>query len=143
LQKYLDAHKSKFKREEETRKLQYVTFDIIPSAADTARTLNDLNEKFADFAASKTAAEDSVFVKLYSEISFDDKYYTKEELTSSMKDTLFAVANRTVVGSLSGERQFEICKSERPQNAFGLGACSRNQIFISTTLLRRSRAPRA
>ncbi len=98
LQQYLDAHKAKFKRDEETRKLQYVTFDIIPSSADTARTLSDLNEKFSEFVASKTASEDSVFVKLYSETAFDDKYYTKDELTSSMKDTLFAVANRTVVG---------------------------------------------
>lgn len=98
LQKYLDAHKARFKRDEETRKLQYVAFDIIPSAADTARTLNDLNEKLADFTAAKTAADDSVFVKLYSELPFDDKYYSKDELTSVMKDTLFAVAGRTVVG---------------------------------------------
>src|SRR5690606_31465020 len=36
LQKYINDHAAMFKTDEETRKIQYVTFDINASSADTA-----------------------------------------------------------------------------------------------------------
>jgi peptidyl-prolyl cis-trans isomerase D len=98
LKAYISAHASRYKVEDETRKLDFVTFNIIPSAADTAAVVKELQEKRAEFAAAKTPSDDSVFVKVYSETAFDDAFYDKEKLTSTVKDSLFSLPVKSVVG---------------------------------------------
>lgn len=98
ISKYLTAHQAKYKVEEETRKIQYVAFDIAPSAADTARIIQSLEEKREEFAKAETAADDSVFVKLYSETPFDEVYYEKDKLLSPVKDSFFTLPVKSLVG---------------------------------------------
>ncbi len=98
LKKYIADHAAKYKIEDETRKFQYVTFDIAPSAGDTARTVQSLEEKRAEFAQGEKAADDSVFVKLYSETPFDEVYYDKDKLFSTVKDSFFALPVKSIVG---------------------------------------------
>jgi len=106
LKNYLNAHKTKYKREE-SRSVEYVSFDILPSAADTARTKAKLEESLENF---KTTKDDSSFLSLYSDKGFDGKYYSKEELTISMKDTLFVVDTGTVLGPYYEEGSFKFAK---------------------------------
>lgn len=118
LKKYITDHPNKYKQEEETRKVQYVTFNIVPSAADTAKTIKDLEDRRAEFAAQKTVSEDSVFVKLYSQTAFDEVYYSADKLISPIKDTLFTQPVGTLVGPYLEGNMFKIAKiSDRKQIA--------------------------
>ena len=98
LKKYLNDHAARFKQDEETRKIDYVTFDIVASGPDSVKTVQYLQAKLADFAAGKTPAEDSVFVKLYSETPYDAAYYEKDKVLAPVKDSLFEVKVGSIVG---------------------------------------------
>ena len=110
LKKYMNDHAAKFKQEEETRKIDYVTFDIVASGPDSVKTVQYLQTKLADFTAGKTPAEDSVFVKLYSETPYDAAYYEKDKVLAPVKDSLFAVKVGTVVGPYVDGGAFKYAK---------------------------------
>jgi len=110
IKNYINNHKVLFKQESETRKLQFVQFAIVPSSADTARTLRELGEKTEEFAAAKTASEDSIFVRLNSEVAFDEVYYTKDNLVSSVKDSLFAYPVKSLVGPYLEGKSLKVAK---------------------------------
>src|ERR1019366_230785 len=67
LKKYIADHAPKFKQEEETRKIDYVAFDIVASAGDSVATMRSLEEKREEFAKGEKPSDDSLFVKIYSE----------------------------------------------------------------------------
>jgi len=110
IKNYIAAHSAKYKIEDETRKIQYVTFDIVPSSADTARTIQSLEEKRADLAKGATASEDSLFVKLYSETPFDEVYYDKDKLFSPVKDSFFTLPVKSIVGPYIDGKSAKLAK---------------------------------
>ena len=110
IKKYIADHSAKYKIEDETRKLQYVTFDIIPSSADSSRTINSLEEKREEFAKEEKAADDSVFVKLYSETPFDEVYYDKDKLFSPVKDSFFTRQVKSIIGPYIDGKSAKLAK---------------------------------
>ena len=110
LKKYMDTHAARFKQDEETRKIDYVTFDIAASPTDSAKTIKYLEDKRADFAAGKTPSEDSVFVRLYSEAPYDAVYYEKDKVLSPVKDSLFSVKVGSIVGPYVDGGSFKLAK---------------------------------
>lgn len=110
LQAYIKKHAAMFKLDDETRKLQYVAFDIAPSAADSAQTVKTLEENRAEFAKGTTIADDSVFVKLYSETPFDGVYYTQEQVFSPVKDSLFSLPVKSLIGPYVDGGFYKIAK---------------------------------
>lgn len=110
LKKYIDEHAAAFKRDEETRKIQYVTFDINPSAADSAATVAFLEEKRAEFAKGEKISDDSMFVKIYSEQPFTDVYFTADQLTSAVKDSFFALPVKSIVGPFVENGSYKLAK---------------------------------
>lgn len=110
LQAYIKKHAAMFKLDDETRKLQYVAFDIAASAGDSAQTVKSLEENRAEFAEGTTIADDSVFVKLYSETAFDGVYYTQEQVFSPVKDSLFSLPVKSLVGPYVDGGFFKIAK---------------------------------
>ena len=110
VKKYLEEHAAKFEQDEETRKLQYVTFDIIASSGDSASTIKSLEEKRADFAKGEKQADDSVFVKLYSETPFDEAYYDKEKLFTAVKDSFFSLPVKSIVGPYLDGASYKLAK---------------------------------
>jgi len=67
-------------------------------AATTAKTIAWLEENALIFAKGEKASDDSVFAKLFSETPFDEAYYEKDKLNSPVKDSLFLLKERAVVG---------------------------------------------
>jgi len=110
LKAYLKEHSEKFTQEEETRKLQYVTFDIVASAGDSAGIVRALEEKRADFEKGEKYSDDSVFVKLYSETPFDNVYYDKEKISASVKDSFFSLPVKSVVGPYLDGTSYRLAK---------------------------------
>lgn len=75
---YYNSHTYKFKQRESQRAIEYVTFDIFPSADDIAKQRTDMEKMKESFKAAKNAKEDSLFVLANS----DDGMYMKMNLRS-------------------------------------------------------------
>ena len=110
LKKYIADHAAKFKQEEETRKVDYVAFDIAASSGDSVATMRSLEEKREEFAKGEKASDDSLFVKIYSETPFDDVYYEKDKLFSPIKDSLFSAKVKTIIGPYADGKMFKLAK---------------------------------
>jgi len=110
LQKYMSEHSAAFKSDVESRKIQFVTFDIAASPGDSAAILSQLEEKREEFAKGATVSDDSLFVKIYSETPFDEVYYTNDKLVSPVKDSLFNLPVKTLVGPYVDGNQFKLAK---------------------------------
>ena len=110
IKNYLEEYAAKFKQDEESRKLQYVTFDIVASSGDSVNTIRSLEEKREDFAKGEKPADDSLFVKLYSETPFDEAYYDKEKLFASVKDSFFSLPVKSIVGPYLDGASYKLAK---------------------------------
>lgn len=94
LNKYIQDHKSLFKTEE-ARKVEYVSFDALPSGADTAAAL----EQLAGLRTEMDTTNDiEGFVNRNSEIKFYDGYVAKSALMVPNKDTIANLPAGTVYG---------------------------------------------
>lgn len=76
LQAYYQANTYKFKQRDAQRAIEYVTFDIFPSAQDIADQRSDMDKIVPNFKAAKNSKEDSLFVLANS----DDGIYSKQSL---------------------------------------------------------------
>jgi peptidyl-prolyl cis-trans isomerase D len=111
LKEYLNKNAGKFSTPDEFRNIRYVSFDIAPSAVDSAATLKSLTDRLDEFKKGAKKSDDSLFVKLYSETSFDDLYRTKDQfMGSAIADTAFALPIGTVVGPFVEGNMYKYAK---------------------------------
>ncbi|SNS43674.1 peptidyl-prolyl cis-trans isomerase D [Ekhidna lutea] len=81
LQSYLDDHESEFQRDE-TRNMEYVVFDIVPSSLDSSVVANEV----ADFQQSlANASNDSSFVSINSDDPYPFITYNENNLPASLQ----------------------------------------------------------
>ena len=92
---YANQHLRRFQKDEEERKIDFVTFDLNPSAADSAAFRSSMIALIDSFHHTKN---DSLMVSANSEIDVDGKYYSKDKLQSIAKDSLFSKPVKAVVG---------------------------------------------
>ncbi len=107
IKNYINKNKGKFKQTTETRNVEFISFDVFPSAEDTAKALNWLENQLENF---ETTEDDSIFIVLTSDLPFTDKYFTLEELESSVADTFFRIDPETIVGPYLEENYFIAAK---------------------------------
>lgn len=125
---YINNNKGKFKQEE-SRSIEFVIYDVLPSATDTAKALSWLENQLTNF---QNAESDSIFIKLYSDRAFDEKYFAADELQSSVADTFFKIENGTIVGPYFEEGSFVAAKLvDRKKIADSLEA--RHILLVPTT----------
>ena len=91
---YLNANKGQYMQDEETRRVSYVVFEVIPTAADSAQYRNDLNALVEGF---KSAPNDTIFVETHYG-SVNPGWLGKDDLPEDIQD---AVIN-TPVGEVYG-----------------------------------------
>lgn len=85
IKKYYDQHKDEYKQQH-TRDLAYITFEVVPSQKDFDDTKKELEAYYTDFAEIKvdTSTENAInFVNANSQNSFDYRHLTLEELGDS------------------------------------------------------------
>ncbi len=81
---YLEENKAEFKQTEETRKLEYVAFDVKPTTQDSA----DIKQGIANLIPGfKTTENDTVFVE-NNFGSIDGAYVKKSELSTAIADSV-------------------------------------------------------
>ncbi|OFX63125.1 MAG: hypothetical protein A2W84_03530 [Bacteroidetes bacterium GWC2_40_13] len=105
LQKYYDENTEKFKQTEQ-REINYVTFQVLPSADDDRETLKMIENAKAEFIQTENNEQ---YISLNSDIPFDGTYYTKDELTASIAN-LFDSEAGTVYGPYKEDNAYKISK---------------------------------
>ena len=87
---YAAKHHKEFDKEDETRGINYVTFDATPSGADSSATLASVAALKADFAATKE--EKAYLGKVGTEIAFKDGFFSKAKVESGKKDSILKLS---------------------------------------------------
>jgi peptidyl-prolyl cis-trans isomerase D len=94
---YMQKHAAMYTNEQPTRTIEYVSFDILPSSADTARAIEGLEAIRTDLANAKDYKS---FVNNKSEEvnSYTEAFYNKRTFMSRYADTIMTLP----VGGLYG-----------------------------------------
>ena len=93
---YLEDNEDEFRKEKETRSIEYVLFSTSPSSADSAAIKQQVDELKPQFAS---ASEPGAFVNQQSSaIPYGDIYYPRSVIQVPAKDSIFA----TPVGGVYG-----------------------------------------
>ena len=95
MQDYLNDHKEKYKQEA-SRKLEFVQFEVKPSADDSAAAKKYIDDRFAKMKDNPT---DTDLIRQYADKGYDQVYYHKSVVTTPMnKDTLWKAKNGSILG---------------------------------------------
>lgn len=94
---YMQKHAALYTNDDATRSLDYVTFEIVPSSADTARVLTALEEIKGEFATTKDN-ENFVNGKSDNSNSYTEAYFNKRTLQTRIADTVMTLPVGTVFG---------------------------------------------
>ena len=106
LQKYIDSKTDQYQREL-SRSLEYVTFPIIASAADTADVIAEISE-IKDFLAQSN--NDSLFARANSDAATPFRTYTPDLLPASLNDVISEMEEGDIVGPLLANDRYTIYK---------------------------------
>lgn len=106
LEDYLEQHQVKYELEEDTRELAYVSFDVLPTEADSAAIREELLGLVDDF---RTAKDDSAFVLRY-DGSISPAYSLADELSAAVADTAFALPAGSVYGPYFEQGSYKLMK---------------------------------
>lgn len=103
---YLNENRARFEQDEETRKVEYVVFEVEPTEKDIADIREDLEGLIADFSITDN---DTTFLRSnYS--NFDPTYYKKEDLPENIADTIFNMEVGAVYGPYEEENTLRAAK---------------------------------
>lgn len=106
IKEYYNNNQARFKQNE-SRRIVYVNFDIEPSGDDFAETEKSVEKLIGEFAASNEPME---FVNLSSDVKADVNYYKKEEIANdSLANFLFA-NNSEVFGPYLENNAYKISR---------------------------------
>ncbi len=85
LKNYYEKHKYEY-RQEASRDIEYVVFDIVPSKSDYAAAEKWINDMYSDFASAENMKQ---FVSLNSDSPYDETNYKKEGLPDTLQEFMF------------------------------------------------------
>ncbi len=103
---YIKENAELLKAKEERRKIQYVSFDVRPSKADSAALEQSLKDLVAEF---DTTSNDTLFVERNLGV-MDKAFAKKEELSPAFADSLFNLPVGTVFGPYIDGNAYRLTK---------------------------------
>ncbi len=109
LNDYYAKHKEEYKQEK-TRKIEYITFDVLPSAADNAATQKWVTDSKAEFA---TVQDNEQYINVNSETRFDPTFFKKEELVPEMAEWAFAAQQGDIYGPYFENNAYKLAKVDQ------------------------------
>lgn len=110
LQAYYSAHQNLFKQEA-SRKIEYVAFDIAPSAEDMDEIKKNMQTLAEEFKKPKNLTEDSTFVISEADSrSFDMSFHTSGTLSPEIDTLMFKAEPGTVVGPYLENGAYKVSK---------------------------------
>ncbi|MCX6296320.1 MAG: SurA N-terminal domain-containing protein, partial [Bacteroidetes bacterium] len=110
LNAYYSAHQNAFKQEA-SRSLDYVTWDIAPSQEDIDNAKKAMEAIAIDFRTAKSFSDDSTLIIAESETrNFDQAYHTKGTLSPAIDTAMFTAEAGTVVGPYEENGSLKVSK---------------------------------
>jgi peptidyl-prolyl cis-trans isomerase D len=107
MKKYYDAHNFEFEQKDETRKVEYVVFQVNPSAQDR----EELNKNIASLKAEfQATADDSAFVNANSTESIRVETVKRGKLGPQIDSAVFSGAAGTVYGPFNDGDMLKLLK---------------------------------
>jgi peptidyl-prolyl cis-trans isomerase D len=106
LRDYFGKNKEKY-RAKEARSLSYITFPILPSAADTLAVKEEANKMAADF---KTVQDDSTFASLNTQGKTPYTKYSISSLPTFLSNNPSSIATGNVIGPFLDAGNYKIVK---------------------------------
>lgn len=102
-----NATLDKYKQTEESRKVEYITFDVVPSDEDRNAAQEDINKNLPLFQQS---TEDSMFVAQNSDNPMDATFHKKGTLSPMIDSIMFNAEIGRTVGPYMENNAFNIAK---------------------------------
>jgi peptidyl-prolyl cis-trans isomerase D len=109
LQAYYSKHKDEFKQEK-TRKIEYVTFEVLPSAADNTATQKWITDSKQEFS---TVTDNKQYINVNSDIPFDAAYYKKAELPANLAEWAFNAQPGDFYGPYFENNEYKLTKIDQ------------------------------
>jgi len=109
---YYNKHKHEYDQEE-SRWMDYVVFDIIPSASDLDEGIMIIDQLYEEFAAIPTTdvSDNFIFTGLKSDLDFDaDTNFLKRTDLPAQADSLFSLPLGSMIGPYSDFNSYYIMK---------------------------------
>lgn len=107
LKSYFRKNTDKYKEKDNARKIEFVLFDVVPTAEDTASINKWVADQVTQFAA---ATNDTLYVDLNSDTKFDTTAKPRSAYPEDVQDKLFNDSIGTIVGPTYNNGKFSIYK---------------------------------
>lgn len=104
---YMKKNKSLYTIEVPTRSIEYVSFDVLPSAEDTARAMGALEQVKAEFASTSDAQS---IVNRNSDEPFNDAFVSKKTFMSMYSDSILKMSAGSVFGPYYENNAYKLTK---------------------------------
>jgi len=104
---YMKKNEKRFSNTEKSRSIEYVSFDLTPSAEDTANALGVLNQIKNDFA--NTVDVESI-VNRNSDDQYNPMYVNKGSFMSPYADSIFKMPTGSVFGPYFDNNSYKLTK---------------------------------
>lgn len=116
LQRYYNENQFRYEQDE-TRGIDYVIFEVQPSAEDRKQIANTVNDLYKEF---KDISNVEVFVNSVSDEDYDSTFKKKSELPARIADEMFTSEIGTMVGPYIENETYHIARlvnrEERPDS---------------------------
>lgn len=108
---YIAEHKMKYAAKSNRASIEYITFDVKPSAKDSADYKQELQTIANNFSTKKTDKENTEFLQVESGIN-NTVYFTKTELDDplTVRDSLFSAPVGIVIGPYLSTNTYKVVK---------------------------------
>ncbi|MBK6891075.1 MAG: SurA N-terminal domain-containing protein [Sphingobacteriales bacterium] len=108
LKSYISQNANLYQNKFDTRNIAYLSFPVEASQADRLKLENEMREKAEQM---KTTTDIDNFMQVqFSDTPYDSLYKTKDQLTTSVKDTLFTFEAGTVYGPYFEANSYRLAK---------------------------------
>jgi len=107
LKAYYEDNSKDFEQKEESRSLEFVVFDVQPTADDSVRTRQVLTDLLNDFASTDN---DSLFIALNSDLPYADSWVKEDQFTTDMEKMLFMAPEGSMSDIYLDNNYFKVTK---------------------------------
>jgi peptidyl-prolyl cis-trans isomerase D len=107
LKNYFKKNSDKYKEKINSRKMEFVMFDVVPTKEDTDVVVKWVNEQSVQFAESKN---DTIFVDLNSDVKFDTTAKPLSAFPEEVQGLMYSKPVGTVVGPIYAKGRYDMYK---------------------------------
>ncbi|MFA6925087.1 MAG: peptidylprolyl isomerase [Bacteroidales bacterium] len=106
IKKYYEEHKKQYEQESSCS-IEYVMFEVVPSADDTKKVVDDINELKPKFEQAKDA---KTFVNENADSRYDSTFFAKGKLSPEIDTAMFNSKIGTFIGPIIDKNIYKLAK---------------------------------